>query len=103
MARQPRLEFSAAANEARMTIHPRSFGSGGCQWWARPEAGVPWLFTSAAIEAVPLACIGNARHELAAVRSLRTHLESAVAAVEAVLCDNRRPTWDVAVVALAGE
>jgi hypothetical protein len=97
------LESSAAANEARTTIHPRSFGSGGCQWCARPEAGVPWLFTSAAIEAVPLACIGNARHELAAVRSLRTHLESAVAAIEAVLCDNRRPTWDVAVVALAGE
>jgi hypothetical protein len=44
------------------------------------DLGVPWLHTSAAIEAVPVSFIKVAKTELAAMRALRPKLESYVAA-----------------------
>lgn len=43
------------------------------------DLGVPWLHTSAAIEALPVAFIRESRKQVAAMRKLRPRLESHVA------------------------
>lgn len=44
------------------------------------DLGVPWLHTSAAVEALPIAFMREAKSELAAMKALRPRLESFVAA-----------------------
>src|SRR5208282_4793307 len=44
------------------------------------DLGVPWLHTSAAVEALPVAFVREAKAELAAMKVLRSRLESFVAA-----------------------